>query len=539
MQSYGAGGINIRSNGKAFQLEKGKTAQLTIPVDPNQFEVKGKVPETIPLLLFDERSGEWVLRGEAKLDKSGRTYTAIIDHFSEFNTDLIKTDQGCLRFRGDSLASTDGNFGEFELDAIIPLGAAAPVVRNWHISSSVDPLHAADPNLHVIVNLPSNTWITLVAMRNEAGRLIPYGVFGGNSGPPQNPTDPNFPVYPYEACANEIVLTDLSGTTDIVVNGAGHDEGPLPIHLFALTNLAGDDIYPLSPTSGAYSLYSLYDSGTTKVRINDALPNGVSGNPFTTDADYLNLSGLATVNVRINGLNMQNPVDCTLPMGPPSSPSPAQVEISNIATQPYAVDATLIGAAVINQVIAHIDYQQIINVPPCAEFGTPASGPSIDFYLPGDSGIPTPDLVLALERFGNLISTDGSTVGQGYWLRNVIFQDESNVVADDQSAADPIDFHFDTGTTLTIVNDRMAGLLALLPGAGTFNCFGGTNNGYIIDSVTMIGADGTYRIDNANICWQESEIVGSHIVDAVIGSNFFDQVQIVLDGPNNTLGIIE
>jgi hypothetical protein len=376
-------------------------------------------------------------------------------------------------------------------------------------------------------------------MRREGGKLVPYGIFGANTGPPQNPSDPNFPVHPYEACANQVELSDMSGATDIVVNGASDVEGPQPIHLFALTDPTGDDIYPLSPTVGAYSLYALYDSGTSKVRINNVLPKSIGGYVSKTDAEWLEISGLETVNIRINGLNRQDPSNCGVPMGGPSSAFPAQVEVTGIATQPYTVDATLIGCAVINQLVAHINYRQIIDIPTCAGLATPESGPYIDFYLPGDAGIPAPDLILTLERFGNTTSTDGSTVGQLYWLRNVVFQNGNNVVTDDQGAADPFDFLFDTGTTLTIVNDRMAGLLALPPGGGSFGCHGGTNNGYVIDSVTVVGSDGSYRIDNANICWRESAIVGSNIVDAVIGSNFFSQVEIILDGPNNALGIID
>jgi len=82
-------------------------------------------------------------------------------------------------------------------------------------------------------------------------------------------------------------------------------------------------------------------------------------------------------------------------------------------------------------------------------------------------------------------------------------------------------------------------LLGLAAGGSSCDCYGGTNNGYYISSITAMGIDGTYRIENAAICWQESSIVGSNIVDAVIGSNLFDQVQIILDGPNNTLGVIQ
>ena len=540
MQSYGAGGVNIRANNLSYQLKDGYTAELTIPVDPNQRRQEGKIPATIPLLLFDEERGEWTPRGQAKLSENGEYYVAIIDHFSEFNTDLIKTDQACLRFRGDSLVSATGVAGAYELDAIVPLGTAAPVVRNWHVSPSTEASDAGNANLHVIVNLPSDTWVTLVPMRSEGGQLIPYGIFGANSGAAQNPTDPNFPIHPYVACANELPLTDIGGSINIVVEGAGRGDGPYPIHLFALSNPTGTDIYPLSPTAGAFALYSLYDTGTSKVRISDVVPKLIGGNVPNSDADLLNLSGLQTVNVRLNGLNRQDPLTCNVPIDAPATPFAAQVEVAGIATRDFTgKNATLIGTAVINELVAHIDYQQIINIPACAGLAAPASGPYMDFFLPGNAAIPNPDLILTLERHGTGVSTDSSTAGRLYWLRNVIFQQGDKVVADDPGATDPFDFLFDTGTPMTIINDRMAGLLGLAAGGSSFDCYGGTNNGYYISSITAMGIDGTYRIENAAICWQESSIVGSNIVDAVIGSNLFDQVQIILDGPNNTLGVIQ
>ncbi len=532
MQSYGAGTVNIQSGGKSFQLRKNASAELTIPVDPTQLKMKGKIPTTMPLLLYDDKNGEWVLNGKAKLNEKGTAYIARVDHLSTYNTDLIKTDQACIRFRGDSLISTDGIPGEYKLDAIIPMGTAAPVVRSWDITPSFE----SDPHLHTIINLPSNTWITLVPMREEAGGLVPYGIFGIDSGPAQTPTDPSFPPYPYTACQNEVSLTDVGGALDIILDGLGHIEGPLPVHFYALTNPAGDDIYPLNPISGAYSLYGLYDSGSTKVRINDSPPpNRISGpNWGLSDTGHLALTSVQTVNLRLNGLNNRAP-EGYIPMGPPGSESPAQVQVADIAVKPESVDATLIGVPVINQLVAHIDYTTTIT--DNLGSGITVTGPYIDFYLPGDPGIPAPDLILQLERHGNLVSTDGATVGSRYWLRNVVFQNGNNIVADHPNAPNPFDFLYDTGTTLTIVNNRTASSLGLLSGAGTFNCFGGTSNGYVIDSVTMIGSDGSYRINNANICWRESAIGTPTVVDAVIGSNFFDQVQIIFDGPGDNLGI--
>lgn len=539
MQSYGAGGVNVQAGGRQYQLKDGQTATLTIPVDPNQLLVKGEIPKSIPLLLFDEETGEWEQRWEATLVDEGRAYVAEIDHFSQFNTDLIKSDQACLRFRGDSLVSVAGNPGEFELDAIIPLSGAAPIVRNWDVSSSTEAVDAADPNLHVIVNLPSDTWITLIPMRAEAGDLVPYGIFGGNSGLAQNPTDPNFPVHPYDACANEIPLTDTTGSIDIVVDATGRGDGPLPIHILTMTDAAGTDILPLAPDPDDEYLYALYDTGTRELEISNTTTNRIRGTVAESDADLVGINALTMVNVRLNGLNQQDPGTCDVPMDAPGTANGAQVEFGPIDTLDDNPDATLVGNAIVRELVAHIDYQQMITIPACAGLASPISGPSMDFYMPGNAAIPTADVELTMQRFGNLTSTSGATVGQSYWLRNVVFQEGDKAVADDPNATDPIDFRFDTGTTLTIINDRVAGLLELPAGNGAFNCFGGAGNGYNIDAITMIGADGIYRVENVDVCWQQGAIAGASIVDAVLGSNFFDQVQIIIDGPNNTLGIIE
>lgn len=224
MQSYGAGAVNIQSGEKSYQLKKGTPAELTIPVDPTQLKMRGKIPVTMPLLVYDEKNGEWRLRGEAKLNKEGNAYLAKIDHLSAFNTDLIKTDQACVRFKGDTLFNIDGEFGKYKLDVIIPMDEAAPVVRSWNVEP--DPARGAQQHLHVVANLPNNTWITFLPMRDEPGGLVPYGIFVINSGPAQDPSEPNIPVFPYTACENEIALIEGGGTeSNVTLSGGGTSSG--------------------------------------------------------------------------------------------------------------------------------------------------------------------------------------------------------------------------------------------------------------------------------------------------------------------------
>ena len=309
-----------------------------------------------------------------------------------------------------------------------------------------------------------------------------------------------------------------------VVDGAGHIAGPLPVIFYALTEPTGRDVYPLG--DGGFSLFGLYDSGSTKVRINASPPpNRVAGpNWNNSDTGHLRLSGIQTVNLRLNGLNARLS-DGNIPIGPSGSNFEPQVEVRNIAVKPERVDVTLIGAPVINQLVAHIDYTRTISDP------SGVKGPYIDLYWPNDSRIPRPALMLQLEKFGNPVSTDGATAGHRYLLRNMTFKQGNNAVSDREQA---FKFLFDTGTTITIVNNRIANVLGLAAMSASFNCYGGRNNGYTIDSVMMSGTQGTYQIHHAAICWQDSA-TRNH--DAVIGSNFFDQVELIIDGPQQLLGI--
>ncbi|MCB0164223.1 MAG: tetratricopeptide repeat protein [Anaerolineae bacterium] len=311
----------------------------------------------------------------------------------------------------------------------------------------------------------------------------------------------------------------------IIIDGSGHTEGPLPVVFYALTDPSGKDVYPLG--EGAFSLFGLYDSGSTKVRINGfPPPNRITGaNWGNSDTGHLKLTEVRTVNLRLNGLNRRQ-ADGSIPIGQPGTGFDPQIEVGNIAVKPENVNVSLIGAPVVNQIVAQIDYTTMVTDSP-----TGVSGPYMDFFWPGDTAIPTPDVALQLEPAGNLVSTDGATAGRRYWLRNVVFQQNGHTVSDQSGE---YNFFFDTGTTVTLVNNRMAATLGLPFSAGEFNCFGGVNNGYVIDSVTMLGANGFYRVNHASVCWQDNQITTG---DAVIGSNFFDQVQIMLDGPGNSLGV--
>ncbi len=68
MVTYGAGTIIISSGNKTYNLKQGATATLQIPV--NSAQLKNTLPDTVPLLQYDEKQGVWKAIGEAKRNVS-------------------------------------------------------------------------------------------------------------------------------------------------------------------------------------------------------------------------------------------------------------------------------------------------------------------------------------------------------------------------------------------------------------------------------------------------------------------------------------
>lgn len=562
MQSYGAGTVSITAGGKPIGLAKGARAEVTIPIDPAQIKNKAPIQPTIPFLRYDENKGFWNLIGTARLNAKGDAYIAEVDHLSAFNADLVKTDQACVRIDGSAIQGT------YTLEVTVPMGGgAAPSVRNFTVGP--DPDHPENPNIHVIYNLPSNTWIMLVPIRDaQSDDPVPLGTFVVNTGDPQDPGSPNKPDWDYGACQSRLTLFE----TIYAVDGSGRYFGPLPAVVYALADQAsGQDIYPPGPAEEAYG-FGLFDTGSTKVRIyneqpysfrvdddpNSGLDCGVpnrltDGNFFASDAVRLGLAAPETVRLRLSGLNAIDPATLEPPIGPPGSSRPPQVELPGIEVRPEPtaadpakrLDVTLIGVPVIHQVAAKIDHTKYVEragyrdlfypgmdpgrsgISGFQEFDT-VLGPEIIFYDPASSQIPFPDFFLELARWG---------IPERFRLKNVIFKDGPFFAYDQDLLGDKF-LQYDSATTITIINDDIAGKLHLVAGQGTFDVWTQDDKkGYVIDEVIMTSPTGCYMVRNACVCWDEGAITLPNILAAVIGSNFFDQVPLYFDPIGNRLGI--
>jgi hypothetical protein len=223
----------------------------------------------------------------------------------------------------------------------------------------------------------------------------------------------------------------------------------------------------------------------------------------------------------------------------------------------------LAGTPVINKVVAEIDYTNPVTKGPWNFGPTPATAftitaPDIQFYQPGDAGIPSPALTLFLEGFGTASSASTGDTEQRHFLQNVTFTEGTHHVYDEQTLINPVRFLYDSATTFTVISQAMATALGASPvspdmaaGCSSTN----TTNFVTLDSITVVGMNSsnqlaTYVINNAEVCVDVADSViithypdpaspgTSRKVDAVIGANLFDQAGVLWNGPRRTLGIL-
>lgn len=197
MESYGAGTIEIRGGGKEYNLARGKTATVVFPIDSAQLASGAPIPSTIPLLVYNERSGIWVERGQAR--RAGNTYVARVGHLSALNVDLQFVNPACVRLETVLMPP------QFRLEVTIPSNTpgGAPVVRYLDVDNSLR-------RHHLLWRMPTNRVIELRAFQlppsNAPIHLLglnpafPISVVAADTGGPQQPPTPAEPPFPYEAC---------------------------------------------------------------------------------------------------------------------------------------------------------------------------------------------------------------------------------------------------------------------------------------------------------------------------------------------------
>jgi hypothetical protein len=83
METYGMINVELRgTNNEKLQLMTGHTANLSMPIAPNQLDT---AEDTIPLWYFNETSGLWEEQGFSR--KVGNKYIGNVSHFTWWNND--------------------------------------------------------------------------------------------------------------------------------------------------------------------------------------------------------------------------------------------------------------------------------------------------------------------------------------------------------------------------------------------------------------------------------------------------------------------
>jgi hypothetical protein len=159
--SYGAGFIDIYDSKSRYQLKKGSTAQITIPVDASQLVYGDSLPSSIPLYLFDEKAGAWVDHGKASLSADKKSYTGDIRHFSTFNVDIEKATPACLGFQHTPAVAVPVGF-TYNVEILAPQGGTV-IHKTRTVTEPGDCLASPlNTGAHVVLRLPPNTDIGLI-----------------------------------------------------------------------------------------------------------------------------------------------------------------------------------------------------------------------------------------------------------------------------------------------------------------------------------------------------------------------------------------
>jgi len=348
--------------------------------------------------------------------------------------------------------------------------------------------------------------------------------------------------------------------------------GPRTSHIFTLRippdpAVPGDFGDTLPPGSGIFYQFGIFDTGSNTIGINNVPLTASDGTVFQSTANVLDLCGpgdancgppsgtpprvpgLPILDMRLWGLGVVNPSTGGAPLDTP------EAEVAGILVRPAAIAANLIGGPMTNGVIAHIDHtNQISN----AFIFVP--GADIMFYEPGAAGIPVPLFELQLQRFGSTTpAVDGATRGSLFSLVDFAFANGGNAVATGDLLTLPdtsmrgAKVFFDTGNTTTQITRPMAMALGIDPDTDTpddtvdIGLAGGaveTLPCFALTSAEFEGTAGNYKYAIASplVCVSNAPAFAlpqSNPHDVILGTNYFEQTQILWNGPGDTIGMFQ
>jgi hypothetical protein len=250
LSSYGGVDVQIRdSAGNAYNLAPGKTATLSIPVDPAAAQAKTP-PPSLPLWFYNQQTGLWVQEGSAGL--AAGSYKGTVNHFSSITPGFASSDAACMRFHVDP-----GSVGNAPFPLTVSFADSTGTAHTY--TTTVNPLSPQD----TIAELPPNEPITL-----EIGTLAlaQQTINSGAASPGPANQDP-----PAASCDSDAYVAVAP------TNALGF--GPLS------TSVGFLDYYGLDDDVTASTYYSIIDptaqAGPGTVSSSGTTVTGTGGTGFT------------------------------------------------------------------------------------------------------------------------------------------------------------------------------------------------------------------------------------------------------------------
>jgi hypothetical protein len=328
MESYGAFSLEIYDGEKNFNLnnKEKKTAKVTFAVSEM---AKGKtLPQSIPLVYYDEKNGVWVKDTEATYNKEIHAYEAEVTHFSAINLDLEKTNTSCLGFIDPAEGTTDAFVAPYRVEVTAPASTPGGVPRVSSRTVNIADLCTTPANQFALTRLPADTELSIAFFDNVTTQ--PKGVYVFKTGVAnsvlQDPTRPG--------CAE----LGLCGTTKpIQTNDFAQPTSPSSDFYISGCKVASNQStisIAMGPTAGAsldltnFQLKFRFFDGGTEVC---ATSSSVTGLLSTLSKVYDNL--LATPNIKVYQFSVPIPT-CG------STFSDIQVELVDTSTSHNSVANT-------------------------------------------------------------------------------------------------------------------------------------------------------------------------------------------------------
>ncbi len=189
MESYGAFSLEIYDGEKNFNLnnKEKKSAQVTFPV-VRSIKEGDQLPESIPVVYYDEVNGVWKKETEARLDRKLNAYVAEVFHFSAINLDLEKTNTSCLSFIDPSEGATDAFVAPYQVEVTAPPTSPGGMPR---VSSrTVNTIDFCAGNQFALTRLPADTEVSITFFATTQPKGIYVFKTGAVNTVLQDPTRP-------------------------------------------------------------------------------------------------------------------------------------------------------------------------------------------------------------------------------------------------------------------------------------------------------------------------------------------------------------